>query len=403
MTSLRGRVVLLCLALAPSMAHAGAALPDLVSVIDPLFKPLVERGATVNEGDIAEGCAKMITGNTVVHFALSTFNQGNADLVLGDPGCPDCMLYPGPTCTNPLFECSPLFGHNHPHFTKYAIYEILPEPNAPAAASGHKQSFCLEDTICPDKPPLYDCFNQGLQVGCQDLYPPFALGCQYVDVTDLPGGRYLLRVKTNYDHILVESSYDNNDDQKPVDVCEGIAGPRVKIQTSKSRPDEYRWRITNRTYAQAPLVTRDPFKDGAWVRITDLGEKGPMDDRTLVDVEMPGRPGSGHCGPHDGWKRNGDSPIPVYSNASGFVDKDCTVAADGLRRFGAAMKVRELDGKQVTRVTYRMAGVSSTPLPAKRLRVEVGLGTETGPCWTASVNCETGKCLPSSADGAFVE
>jgi hypothetical protein len=402
MTSLRGRVVLLCLALVPSVAHGGAALPDLVAVIPLPIR--VERGATVNAGDIAEGCAKMVTGNTVVHFALSTFNEGNAGIVLGDPGCPDCMLHPGPTCTNPLFECSPLFGHNHPHFTKYAIYEIFAEDGAPAAATGHKQSFCIEDTICPEgQPQLYDCFNQGLQVGCQDLYPPFALGCQYVDVTDLPGGRYLLRATVNYDHLLVESSYDNNVDQKPVDVCEGIAGPRVKIQTSKSRPNEFRWRIANRTFAKAPLVTRDPFKDGAWVRITDLGEKGPMDDRELVNDEIPGRPGSGHCDAKDGWKRNGDSPMPVYSNGSGFIDKDCTVPTNGLRHFGGFMKTRELNGAEVTKVTYRMTGVSSTPVPAKRLRIEVGLGTETGPCWTASVDCSTGQCLPTSADGAFLE
>ena len=385
------------------MAHAGAALPDLVSVIDLRFGIRVERNWTVDPGDIAEGCAKSVTGNTIVHFGQTTLNVGTADLTLGDPGCPDCKLFPGPTCTNDLFECSPLAGHGHPHFTKYAIYEIFADPLASAAATGHKQSFCLEDTACPDKPRVYDCYNQGLQVGCQDLYPPYALGCQYVDATGLPGGRYLLRATVNYLHVLQESNYDNNVDQRPVDVCEGIEGPRIKIQTSKKRPDEFRWRISNRTLAQEPLVTRDPFTDGAWVRITDLGDKGPMDDRKLVDVEIPGRPGSGHCQAHDGWKRNGNSPMAVYSNTSGFLDADCSVAADGLRRFGAAMKVQKVDGIPVTRVTYRMAGVSSTPLPAKKVRVEVGLGTQTGPCWTGSLDCATGKCLPTSAGGAFLE
>jgi len=402
MTSSRGRLALLCLALAPSLAHGGAALPDLVAVIPPPI--VVGRGFTVDPGDIAEGCAKMITGNTVVHFALSTFNEGTTDLVLGDPGCPDCMLYPGPTCTNELFECSPLAGHGHPHFTKYAIYEIFAEAGAPAAATGHKQSFCIEDTICPDgTPQLYNCFNQGLQLGCQDLYPPFALGCQYVDVTGLPGGRYLLRATVNYDHLLVESSYDNNVDQKPVDVCEGIEGPRISIRPDKKHPGQFRWRINIlKTPAQIPLVTRDPFKDGAWVRITDLGNKGPMDDRKLVDVEIPGRPGSGHCGSHDGWQRNGGS-TPFYSNSSGFLDKDCSVSANGLQRFGGKVQVGKHHGEPLARVTYRMKGSSGGPSPAKRVRIEVGLGTETGPCWTASADCSTGKCLPSSADGAFLE
>jgi hypothetical protein len=339
-----------------------------------------------------------------VHFALSTYNVGTADLVLGDPGCPDCEEHPGPTCTNELFECSPLAGHGHPHFTKYAIYEILPAPDAPAAAAGHKQSFCLEDTICPDRPKVYDCFNQGLQLGCQDLYPPFALGCQYVDVTDLPGGRYLLRTTVNYAHLLEESNYDNNVDQEPVDVCEGIAHLRVRFRAHRKEPETFRWKITNRAVARAPLVEVDPFKDGAWVHITDLGGAGTEDDRTLVDVEIPGRPGAGHCGPHDGWKHVPDSSIPVYSNESGFVDRDCSVSADGLRRFAGAVRTRQSGGAPSGKVTYRIAGSATGPPPAGSLRVEVGLGTETGPCWTAAARCDgKRKCVGDSAGGAFVD
>lgn len=399
------RFALVSLSLLVRTAHAGGTgLPDLVAVIDPLAPPKVERNATVHPGDVAEGCAKAETGNTVVHFALSSYNVGTADLVLGDPGCPDCEQNPEGICTNELFECSPLAGHGHPHFTKYAIYEILPAPDAPVAAAGHKQSFCIEDTICPNQPKVFDCFNQGLQVGCQDLYPPYAIGCQYVDVTDLPGGRYLLQTTINYEHLLPESNYDNNVDQKPVDVCEGIRGPRVRFGFSKRTAETWRWKVTGRADARAPLVDVDPFKDGAWVRMVDLGAPGATDDRTLVDVEIPGRPGAGHCGPHDGWKRNPDSPGPVYSNVSGFLDRDCMVSADGLRRFGGVVRTRESDGVRYGKVTYRIAGTATGPRPAGRLRVEVGLGTETGPCWTAAADCDgKRKCVGDSAAGAFVD
>ena len=63
MTRFRDRLALFCLALAPSLAHAGAGLPDLVAVIPQPI--VVGRGFTVDPGDIAEGCAKQITGNTV--------------------------------------------------------------------------------------------------------------------------------------------------------------------------------------------------------------------------------------------------------------------------------------------------------------------------------------------------
>ncbi|HWP64823.1 MAG TPA: lysyl oxidase family protein [Candidatus Limnocylindria bacterium] len=392
---------------AASLAHGGASgLPDLVGVIDPAFKPTVQRGYTVDPGDVAEGCAKAVTGNTVVHFALSTFNEGGSDLVLGDPGCPDCALFPGPTCTNELFECSPLAGHGHPHFTKYALYEIVTAPDAPAAAAGHKQSFCIEDTLCPEgKTPIYDCFNQGLQLGCQDLYPPFALGCQYVDVTDLPGGRYLLRTTVNYEQLLPESNYDNNVDLAPVDVCEGIDGPRVRIGVRGRKPGAWRWKIAGRTTVRPPLMTADPFRDGAWVRLVDLGGDGPMDNRTLVAVEIPGRPGNQRCKRGDGWRRTRGSRTSVYANASGFVDGDCTVPTHGLRRFTGALRVRTRDGVPEATVAYVIAGTSEGSVPAGRLRVELGLGTETGPCWTATTACDgqSRACTGEPAAEAFRE
>jgi hypothetical protein len=387
------------------VAHAGdAGLTDLRALIDDEFAAAtatqVERDATVHPEDVAEGCAGGVNGRTLVHFTLSTFNEGTADLVLGDPGCPDCELQPGPTCENPLFECSPLEGHGHPHFSRYALYELLPRPDASAAATGHKQGFCLEDSVCENR--VYNCFNQGLSLGCKDVYPGIVLGCQYVDATELPGGRYLLRATVNYERILEESNYDNNTDQRPVDVCEGITGPKVRVRVSKKSPGEWRWKMVARSEAQVPLADADPFKDGAWVRITDLAGRGVDDDRRLVDVEIPGRPGSGHCGPKDGWKRNGTA-APFYVNESGFVDAGCTVPSDGLRRVSGSVRTRERAGVASAKVVYRMAGVSPAPVPSARLRVEVGLGVETGPCWTGTATCTDTKCAGDSAAGAFVD
>jgi hypothetical protein len=388
-------VVVLAILAVPTAHAATAGLPDLVPLIDPAFAPQVERDATVDPEDVVEGCAPALIGQTLVHFGLSTANEGTADLVLGDPGCPDCLEFPGPTCTNDLFECSPLAGHGHPHFTKYALYELVAAPGQPAAASGHKQSFCLADSICGN--PVYDCYYQGLSVGCQDLYPPYRLGCQYVAATDLPGGRYVLRVTVNYAHLLEESNYDNNVVEQVVEVCEPTPGPRVRLKTKKSEPGIVYWTVKGHAFAQPPLHTPDAFKDGGMTHIE-------FDGTTVVNVVVPGRPGSGHCGPKDGWRKDPATGAPTYVNDSGFLDRDCTVPADGLRRFRVSTRPVTRDGIARARVKYTAIGRTPSVFPVGRVRATAGLGATIGPCWTGAASCDAkGRCAPASAEGAFVD
>ena len=108
----------------------------------------VQLGATVAAGDVAEGCAESTTGVDLLRFTVSSRNQGSADFVLGDPGCPSpCTAHPLEPCTNPEFVCSPAEGHNHAHYGNYARYELLDETGQ-AFVVGHKQGFCLRDTTC---------------------------------------------------------------------------------------------------------------------------------------------------------------------------------------------------------------------------------------------------------------
>jgi hypothetical protein len=374
---------------APSTA--GTALPDLVPIIDDEFYPTtVGRNESVDPQDVVEGCAAAVSDRTLVHFAASTRNVGPVDLVLGDPGCPDCEQFPGPTCVNPLFECSPLAGHGHPHFTKYAIYELFPAPGAPAAATGHKQSFCVEDwpdSSCPNA--QYTCFDQGLTAGCKDVYPPYVIGCQYVDATELPGARYVLRFTVNYEQLLPESNYDNNAAERVVEVCEGTPGPRVRLRPAKKDPTQVRWKVKGTAGVRAPLTTVDPVADGAMVRIE-------TDTATLVDVAVPGK-GTAPCDAKDGWKGKGKRAH--YANRSGFVDAGCSVATGGLR----SLKVSTMPPKSGDGATLRYvaSGTSTVAAPIARLRATVGLGATLGPCWAGSVTCVEGACIPESADDVF--
>ncbi|HXC49309.1 MAG TPA: lysyl oxidase family protein [Candidatus Limnocylindrales bacterium] len=179
-----------------------SALPDLV----PEIFNITVATQNVLAGDVVEGCAGGQYDRRLVKFSLKTTNIGPDDLILGDPGCPNCSLNPGAECTNPLFECGA--AHGHAHFGAFANSEILDE-NDQVVAIGHKYGFCLLDLICPNK--HYSCSYQGLTAGCSDVYSS-GLPCQYIDITDagLPDGIYKLRVHVNPDGVLSESDQSNN-------------------------------------------------------------------------------------------------------------------------------------------------------------------------------------------------
>jgi len=51
--------------------------------------------------------------------------------------------------------------------------------------------------------------NQGLSVGWSDIYQRW-FDCQWIDITGIANGTYLLQVEVNANHAILESNYDNN-------------------------------------------------------------------------------------------------------------------------------------------------------------------------------------------------
>lgn len=101
--------------------------------------------------------------------------------------------------------------HRHFHSMEvFAHFDILHPLTGTRVAEGHKASFCLEDNDClplsndggsNSSPvgtrPKYKCANfgdQGISVGCTDTYLA-NIDCQWIDITDLPPGHYLLKVR----------------------------------------------------------------------------------------------------------------------------------------------------------------------------------------------------------------
>jgi hypothetical protein len=197
-------LVLLGGALAPLRA---AALPDLTPEI---YGVKIDTNQTPGPGDVAEGCAAATGGLTLLRFGLRTHNIGDEAEVIGDPGCPSCTLYPGAACANPNFVCSPANGHMHPHFASFGKYELL-DMRGNIVKLGAKRGFCLRDDLSCGSSP-FTCNYQGISPGCFDDYKP-ELGCQYIDVTGVPGiGTRAFRLRATVDplQLLADADRSNN-------------------------------------------------------------------------------------------------------------------------------------------------------------------------------------------------
>ncbi|KAK5601881.1 hypothetical protein CRENBAI_019301 [Crenichthys baileyi] len=103
--------------------------------------------------------------------------------------------------------------HQHYHsMDAFSNYDLLDIVTGRKVAEGHKASFCLEDTGCdPGFRRRYACTShtQGLSPGCHDTYAA-NIDCQWIDITDVPPGNYILQVTVNPNFHVLESDFNNN-------------------------------------------------------------------------------------------------------------------------------------------------------------------------------------------------
>jgi hypothetical protein len=181
---------------------------DLTIDAARLQASVVYRTHNFKAGDCAlvEGCVGGTGKRNLMRFDVATPNVGTEDLVLGSPTDPN---------NSSLFVYSPCHGHYH--LTDYALYELLYPNGSPVVVNGttvvgHKQAFCLEDFQQVDPtagPAKFTCAYQGISRGWEDVYGSY-LDCQWIDVTGVPPGDYLLRVTINFSKILPEKNLSNN-------------------------------------------------------------------------------------------------------------------------------------------------------------------------------------------------
>jgi hypothetical protein len=148
---------------------------------------------------VAEGCVGATGWRTLLRFDVAVVNVGRRDLRLGNP-----------TDAPQLYEWSPC--HEHFHYRALITYELF-TLRGRLVRRGSKQAFCLRDNYpYLDNAPAsrgYDCENQGLTWGWQDVYDK-SLDCQWIDITGIRPGTYVLRATVNRNRRLREGNYKNN-------------------------------------------------------------------------------------------------------------------------------------------------------------------------------------------------
>jgi hypothetical protein len=176
----------------------------------------------VQEGSITPGTHRL------VRFGFVTLNQGPGALIIGNPTQhPEWFAW---------HKC-----HHHFHFREYADYRLwepdgyrlwdaarTANPGMTAKetlaafplfndyfVAGNKLGFCVIDIrFYPQTPGADDqtyviCNNQGLAVGWADVYSNGQDG-QWIDITGLQSGQYVLEQEVNAERLFTESDYADN-------------------------------------------------------------------------------------------------------------------------------------------------------------------------------------------------
>lgn len=237
---IRFRAVMLILAVAalaaPVLAQAQPpvpfpACPDVRGCPDLLtdpetFAPRISvQSFSPTSCDVIEGMVQP-GQRKLVRFTFTTPNFGRGDLIVGPPELrPDLFEY---------HAC-----HGHYHFREYADYrlwtpaqftawhalrqaspnltpaQVLSEHPELAPVEGAKRGFCVidlrsyTDRLHESAPKYNTCEFQGISVGWADEYH-YTLSGQWLDVTGLASGAYVLEAEVNAERAFQESDYSNN-------------------------------------------------------------------------------------------------------------------------------------------------------------------------------------------------
>jgi len=191
-----------------------------MEIVDRLFEP--------GDCELAEGTVGGTGYRRLLRFDTVIINAGDGDQFVGDPADPN-----NPYAANYHFaEC-----HGHYHNDGFSDYQLL-NLDRTVAAPGHKQAFCLEDNLRytnDAKRQFLTCSYQGLSSGYGDWYYKQLSG-QWIDITGVREGDYIVRVVVNAGVGLPEPVFDEGENRYPnwIETRVHIPDPRKKVTIDNS-------------------------------------------------------------------------------------------------------------------------------------------------------------------------
>ncbi|NXB77731.1 LOXL1 oxidase, partial [Donacobius atricapilla] len=136
----------------------------------------------------------------LLRFPQRVKNQGTADFLPSQPR----HSWQWHSCHHGLGHFGH-FGHFGHSWSLRSLLVPFPSPFC--------HFFSLSVPFCPFCPHLwhYACptHTQGLSPGCYDTYNA-DIDCQWIDITDVPPGNYILKVQVNPKYLVLESDFTNN-------------------------------------------------------------------------------------------------------------------------------------------------------------------------------------------------
>ncbi|MBX7095730.1 MAG: T9SS type A sorting domain-containing protein [Flavobacteriales bacterium] len=175
--------------------------PDLSVVQSELESSMYWDQVIATNCWVQESCLRGYGTRDIIRFTTHIKNEGAMDYFIGNP-------------TNQPNQFTNTNCHGHWHYEGYAEY-VLYKTTGQTVPIGFKNGFCVLDLECSGGGTAqYGCGNMGISHGCGDIYSA-GLDCQWIDITDVTPGDYILAVKVNWDQSpdalgRVETDFTNN-------------------------------------------------------------------------------------------------------------------------------------------------------------------------------------------------